>query len=433
MKVRSRLSVFQPITRLFSLNVKYFLIFLALFATYSYLSLDKHSDHNIYTYLSEIWADKAGYYIYLPAATIYQFNAHSFPDSVEKRLGEGFKLNYKDSVIENKYTCGLSILWSPFYAIAHTYAKLTSYEANGFTKPYYKFLNYAGAFYFAIATILLYLILRNNYTSRFNSVLAILAIVLGTNAYYYLVDENGMTHIYSFALTIYLYWFLNKFYNHPALLYAGVIGLIAGFLVLMRPTNLIILLLLVGFNAFNLSTVKDRLKLLFAPSHLWISALGFLVVWLPQLLYWQYAYDTFLFYSYQSEGFSNWNNPQIVNVLLNPLSGLIPNSPVVLLSLAGIIGQLVTERWNGVLVLSGFIMFTYLFASWHVWSFGCSLGQRSFIDFYLFLTFPIAHLLESFSLKSPIKWVLIVVIGFFIWYTLQLSYNYKDCFFGLIF
>lgn len=411
-------------------HLKYLLFFLALFSTYTYFSLNRSSDHDLYTYRSEIWADKAGYYVYLPALTIYQFEPHAFPDSIQKKLGNGFEINLKDSVVENKYTSGLAILWAPFYGIAHTYAKITSYKANGFTKPYYKSLNYAGSFYFAIATILLYLILYYQGISHFNASLTILAILLGTNAYYYLIDENGMSHIYNFSILIYLIWLFRLFYQRPNLLLAAFIGLLSGLLVLIRPTNVIILGLIPLYNAMNFRNLRSRLQLLFKPTYLSVMAVTFLLVWVPQSLYWQYAYDTYLAYSYGGEGFSNWDNPKILNVLFNPNNGLIPNSPVILLCLAGIIWQLIYDCWNGVLVLSGFCILTYLFASWHVWHFGCSLGQRSFIDFYLFLCFPLALLLNRFSFKHPFKWFLMALLGFFIWFTLQLSYSYKDCFFG---
>lgn len=411
-------------------SLKYLFIFLALFSTYTYLSLDRHSNHARYTYLSEIWADKAGYYVYLPALTIYQFDPQAFPDSIEQKLGNGFDLNTEAGIVENKYTSGLAILWAPFYGMAHGYASLTSYKANGFSKPYYKFLNYAGSFYFAIATILLYLILSHSGFGRLTIILTIAAILLGTNAFYYLIDENGMTHIYNFSISIYLLWLFWSFFQRPTYLLAACIGLLSGLLVLLRPTNIIILALIGSYNASNFHNLGQRLQLLFTPKYLSLIIFIFLLVWIPQALYWQYAYDTLLAYSYGSEGFSNWNDPALADVLFNPNNGLLPNAPALLFCLAGIAWQLRYDRWNGVVVLSGFCILAYLFASWHVWHFGCSLGQRSFIDFYLFLCFPLAVLLERFSLKHPVKWILIALLGFCGWYSLQLAYNYRDCFFG---
>jgi hypothetical protein len=65
-----------------------FLSIILFFAT-----LNLHSRSGEFNYHSEIFSDKAGYQVYLPALFIYNFNATEFPDSIEFRTGEGFILN----------------------------------------------------------------------------------------------------------------------------------------------------------------------------------------------------------------------------------------------------------------------------------------------------------------------------------------------------
>ena len=42
-----------------------------------FLTFNKHSKSGYYNYHSEIWADKAGYYVYLPAVFKFNFNPNA--------------------------------------------------------------------------------------------------------------------------------------------------------------------------------------------------------------------------------------------------------------------------------------------------------------------------------------------------------------------
>src|SRR5680860_135802 len=80
-----------------------------------FLTFNRHSKSKDLDYHSEIWADKAGYYVYLPAAIKYKFNPVNFPDSIDVKTGNGFMLDYEHKKIRTKYTCGVALMQLPFF------------------------------------------------------------------------------------------------------------------------------------------------------------------------------------------------------------------------------------------------------------------------------------------------------------------------------
>ncbi|MBN1199017.1 MAG: hypothetical protein JXA23_06675, partial [Bacteroidales bacterium] len=47
-----------------------------------FLSFQIHRDREFFTWKSELWADRAGYYIYLPAVFLYRFDVTKAPEKI---------------------------------------------------------------------------------------------------------------------------------------------------------------------------------------------------------------------------------------------------------------------------------------------------------------------------------------------------------------
>ena len=176
-----------------------YLVLILLLGIMIFLTLNRHSKSGYYNYHSEIWADKAGYYVYLPATFKYAFNPDEFPDSMDVRTGYGFSLDLKDHKIRTKYTCGVALMQIPFYFLADVLTTPLHQKADGFSPVYHRAVNVAAVFYLLAGILFLYLFLRN-YFKISVTVLVLASLVLGTNLYYYAIDETGMSHVYSFAL-----------------------------------------------------------------------------------------------------------------------------------------------------------------------------------------------------------------------------------------
>lgn len=161
-------------------HIRVFSFFLVLYGLLLFLSLNRHSHSGYYNYHSEIWADKAGYYVYLPAALKFNFDASQFPDSIEQKTGFGFKLDKKSNLVLTKYTYGSALMQLPFYLLADLLAEPLGYEADAFSPIYYKFIDIAAVTYLMLGLIFLYLFLKK----RSNPLLAgctVLLLVFASN------------------------------------------------------------------------------------------------------------------------------------------------------------------------------------------------------------------------------------------------------------
>jgi hypothetical protein len=87
------------------------------------------------------------------------------------------------------------------------------------------------------------------------------------------------------------------------------------------------------------------------------------------------------------------------------------------------------ERMGFYLTLT-FLLISYLFASWWNWWFGCSLGARSFVEFYVLLAIPLAVTLNEAWKRKSTKvicgtFILICAVMYF-----SIEYYYDGCFYG---
>ena len=114
----------------------------------------------------------------------------------------------------------------------------------------------------------------------------------------------------------------------------------------------------------------------------------------------------------------------------SPNNGLFIYAPVLILFLIGLVLMIRQGNKMGYFYLFLFAIISYLFASWWNWWFGCSLGARSFVEFYAFFSFPIAYFLQ-WAWKNPsmrmVSLVFIAMCGFIYF---DIEYYYDGCFYG---
>lgn len=376
---------------------------------------------------SEIYSDKSGYYIYLPATFIYGFHQDTYPDSIDFKLGNGF--GFVNGKMVNKYTCGVAIVTSPFFLATHLYQRFSGGIADGFSPAYFNFTYTASVFYFLAGLISLWFFIRKRYGSA-TSALTLLFISAATNLFYYTFREPLLSHVYSFALFSFLLTLTDKLWQKPDRKFLILIALIASLIVLIRPSNIVFLLVILFLDLTSISQLKQRLQFLFKPINLLIIISVTLIVISPQLVYWHFLWGQFIHYSYASEGFSNWNNPQILKVLFSPENGLIPYTPAVLVIFAGIIFMLLKRQQNQWLVSGIILIHIYLTASWHLPSFGCGFGHRTFVEYYSIMAIPLAALMHIIitSRKKILIALSIPLFLFLTYFNLRFSLAYDKCY-----
>ncbi len=399
------------------------LFFLCLFLTFN-----KHSKDKANSYHEVIWSDAAGYYVYNPIWFIYGNDAAAFPDSVITQTGNGF--HFTGNKVITKYPSGVAILQSPFFLVSHFLAEPLGFEADGFSRIYSMGLFIAGIFYCCLGLYLLSKFLSGRF-SPFISIAAPLLFLAGTNLFYYSIDAPGMSHVYSFFL------FSVIVYLTPAITSKGHLKHYLPFLiciilaVLTRPTNIMIILFPLLYAINKRSELVKRVKLFMNNKILILAALFLsLLITVPQLLYWYNTTGSFITYSYGDEGFSFLTAPKILEVWFSTNNGLFTYSPLLLLSIVGMVLMMLNKNREGYLYAGMFLIISYIFGSWWCWWFGCSFGARSFIEFYAILIIPFCYLMERSIKNKASRILLVVAIAFCCYLNMDMEYYYDGCFYG---
>lgn len=399
-----------------------FLSLLLFLAFILFLTINRHSKSGTYNYHSEIWADKAGYYVYLPALCIYNFSGNQMPQDIDLLTGNGFTI--QDDIIKTKYTYGVALMQLPFFITGHWMSETLGYENDGFSIIYHKIINISAVVYSFLGLILLYFFLIR-YVNKKTAILTLTCIYFGTNVLYYAIFDTGMSHIYSFFLfSAFLY--LSPFIVKPETKFMNLLffGIITGLIIMVRPINIIFLPVFFFFNKVSLNNFKVYARPLSV-----ILAVAFLVM-IPQFLYWKYSTGNYVAYSYEGEGFTNILKPRLAELWFSTNNGLFIFNPIVIFILAGIIYLYRQSRLKSLLLGGYFILISLIFASWHDWTYGCSYGSRPFTEYFALLSFPFSMYVQKLTFRTKIGKATVLIMIILIVYNMKLIFSYDGCWYG---
>lgn len=361
-----------------------------------------------------IWSDAEGYYQYLPQ-WFYYHNIKALPYAVS--VAGGMTLN--------KYPCGTAILQAPFFFLAHIYCKIFGSQMAGTASAHIPYTGYsathaafiwiAAITYVYLGLVLLYKVLRYWFQKSVSAV-AVIAVYLFTNLFYYTLFEPGMSHTYSFfTLTLFIYS-LQKFFTNPKIRTSMLCGISLGLSLLIRPTNVFYVLLFLLFEVHTMKALKERLQWIIKNTkYFLVIVFLMLLVFLPQMLYWHAVAGKYFVYSYayscgQEETFCFWDSPKIGYVLFGVESGMFIYAPLFFLSAAGMLWMIFSGNRQWIMILVLFLLIVYANASWWAYTFSCSYGHRAFIEYYPLFIIPVAFILQKASALR--RKFLICLMGF---------------------
>ncbi len=411
-------------------NTLFVLSFLFLWLYLSNFS-SQTNNKNVFDYQAEIFADRAGYYVYLPATFIYGFSANEFPAQVDEKTGRGFELDTVTNKIKTKYTCGIAILSAPFFITNHIYQKAIGEPATGFTKSYFKIANYASIFYLLIGMVFLFMFLKTRFKTK-HVLLTLLTLFLATNLFFYSIVHTFMSHVFTFSMMSFFLWAFQKHITTQKIKYFILLSIASGFILLIRPINVLFLFLCLFIDIQSFKDLKERFFILLKPINIVLIITIVFLIFLPQLLYYKYLSGSFLYYSYGNEGFTNLFSPKIKEVLFSPMNGLLLYTPIYILFLFGSIYQLFKKDFNGIVTLFTFLLMLFISSSWWCWSWGCSFSMRPFVDILPILAISLTSFYKVVTDSK--SWILKILLGVIIFYfsyaNIQFSRNYAQCFMG---
>ncbi len=411
--------------------VKRILVFLLLFAGLFWLIASRPSYKTEFTWRSNLWADPAGYYVYLPALFIYNFEAEKMPAKIDSLCGEGFHIDKTDNKLFTKYTCGVAVLQSPFFLIAHLAGQQQNPAYKGFSGIYQKVPDMAAAFYGSIALVFLFGFLRF-YFDGWLSAFITACMFLGTNIYFFTVYGTGSSHVYSFALFAALLY-LTKIITgsgSPKIVHIICWSFIIALILLIRPLGLLFIIPVMFIDCASLSEAWGRIKFFAKPKFIALLIIAGFLTFLPQLIYWKYLSGNWIYYSYQNETFSYWKSPQFARLLFSPNNGLLPYNPVYFFIVFALAAMCFSKAKNGLAMMFSFLLLTYLSASWHEVTFGCGFGCRNFSEYAALFAFPLGWLFQQAKNSNTLKVMIALLITGCVLVNQKASWSYDRCFWG---
>lgn len=372
--------------------------------------------------------DVFGYYLYLPATVIHDdpgLKNTEWLDEVmdtyapSATLYQLVKGDDGNRVI--KYTSGLALLYSPFFFVAHWLAPVLGYPADGFSLPYQLILSLGGILWAIFGLILLRKLLLRLFDDKITSI-TLLLIVLGTN-YFQLSAFDGtlLSHNYLFALYALLLLTTIRWHERPSYTKAFILGLTCGLITLIRPSEMICVLIPLLWNAGSWRQFTFRFKIIKINLYYVLAFVTpALLIGFIQLYYWKSVSGNWLFYSYDNpgEGF-RFFPPYILDFLFSFRKGWFIYTPLMIFAFAGFFTLYQRHRAWFPAVLIFVLLDLWIVSSWSCWWYaGGSFSARAMLPAYVLLAVPLASLIEVVSEKR-LKWIaavfalLIVVLNLF--------------------
>lgn len=373
-----------------------FVILIIATCTSIWFSLDK----NQIAEKRVIHSDAYGYYAYLPAVFHHQDIRFTF----YKHLSDADKELYwvSPTPIEGnelpKTSIGMAIIWTPAYLVAELGAQLFDYPTDGWSEPYHLAILLNGILALIIGLSLVYRMLLLRF-SRTVSWITTLLLYLCTNLIYYSGPQGAFTHVYSFALIAAFFWYGLKWTKTPKLSLYLILGLLLGFISLIRPTNIIVavipLIVIIADKSWKSHLLRWELIL---------ALFAFLLPWLPQLYIWKLVAGQWLYYSYGDEQIY-WLQPHILDGLFSFRNGWLIYTPIMVFALIGFISY---RNWSVKWSLASavfLVLHIYIVFSWWCWYYGDSLSIRPMIDVYAVLAMPLAFCVQWTLRQQILVWI----------------------------
>ena len=376
---------------------------------------------NVGTEATLSW-DVSGYYMYLPAIFIYKdLKKVGFKNNIHEKYNPASSMyqtfTHPSGNEVMKYSAGMAVMYSPFFALGHLGAKITGADQDGFSRPYQLAISIESLLVAILGLLLIRWALLQYFSDKITA-LTLISVGLCTNYLEYASISGAMSHNYLFTIYAAVIVLSIKYFRKPSWQKALSIGLLCGLAALTRPSEMIIIFIPILWNIVGVSNVPLRYGFLLNKwKHVLLLAIGAVLIGSMQLIYWKYVSGDWLVYSYEEQGFS-WLRPHVIKGMFNTKAGWFVYSPIMLFSLIGyfFLKKKAAKVFWAVLVVGALGM--YINFAWDEWTYGGSLGQRALIQLYTVLMFPMAAIYSKMEEYKIWKYLLYGIIGLCFYYNM---------------
>lgn len=371
--------------------------------------------------------DGSGYYAYLTAVFIHHTTDFTAVYEVEKeRRGLDYMAHYfhkTEKGMINKYYLGTALLMLPFFLLAWLYSVITGMPADGYNILFQYSVSLAAAVYLAVGLLALKRILDLKGFSKPIQLAVLIVLLFGTNLFYYAFLHPSHSHVYSFAAIAVFLLFTTLFFRTGGNKYLMLAAMMLGVIVLIRPTNILIMLS-IPFVAAETEVFQQRIKqLLQSKVVLLFFILVFLSVFMLQPVFNFIQLGEISLWSYRNEGFI-FQKPALLSFLFSYRKGFFVYTPLMLLIVPAMVTLWQRSLYQFITFLAYFLSLVFILSSWWNWFFGDSFGMRAMIDHYPVLVLPIAELIRQLSGKRVTTAIISIFLGGVIILNLVQTYQY---------
>ncbi|MES2131059.1 MAG: hypothetical protein V4506_01850 [Bacteroidota bacterium] len=316
-----------------------------------------------------------------------------------------------------KVTMGMAILYFPFFIIGNNIAFIFGYDPLGYSAPFSWCVHFGTILYVFIG----FWYMRKTFLLLFSewvSAITMLLIFFATNLFYYTFREGEMSHSYLFFLFSLFFYHTVKWHFTKKIKYLFYFTFIAGFITLIRPTEILVLMIPLLYQVKSIKDLTTKLKELIALKwKLIIVVILFLLPLIPQMLFWKEYTGRYLYFSYGSDEHFFFTDPKIYSILFGWHKGWFIYTPLALFMVAGLV--MMFFKWkNMALPIAVYLVLNiYIVSSWWDWGFGGAFGMRALVQCFAFMALPLAYFISRVLSIRNIKLKVPTVIATFLVFT----------------